>query len=82
MSSNDRSEVNGKRDWTTDPKRFSDLIAEGMQRAVTAAIKDHHRVGNPVAIWREGRVVLLYPDGTTRPVDAAPQSCPGSQASD
>jgi hypothetical protein len=40
-----------------------------MGEAVQDAIADHHRAGNPVAIWHEGKVVLWYPDGTYRPVD-------------
>jgi hypothetical protein len=39
-----------------------------MSEAVKEAISDHHRAGNSVAIWREGEVVLWYPDGTFRPV--------------
>lgn len=40
-----------------------------MDEAVRDAIADHHRVGNPVAIWRDGQVTMWYPDGTYRPVD-------------
>jgi hypothetical protein len=40
-----------------------------MKRAVREAIAAHHRAGHPVAIWRDGQVVLWYPDGTYRPVD-------------
>jgi hypothetical protein len=39
-----------------------------MQDGVRQAIREHHLLGNPVAIWKDGEVVLLYPDGTTRPV--------------
>ena len=48
---------------------FSDAALDAMQRAVERAVDEHHRLGNPVAIWRDGRVVMLYPDGSTRPVE-------------
>jgi hypothetical protein len=40
-----------------------------MGRAAQKAIAEHHRAGNPVAIWRDGQVVLWYPDGSYRPVE-------------
>jgi hypothetical protein len=46
-----------------------EAIWEGMQRAVEEAVADHLRVGNPVAIWRDGQVVLLHPDGSIQPVN-------------
>lgn len=47
---------------------FSDLVENAMTRAVKAAIAAHHRAGNPVAIWKDGQVVLWYPDGSYGPV--------------
>ena len=32
--------------------------------AVRDAIAEHHRAGDAVPIWREGRIVLLHPDGS------------------
>ena len=32
------------------------------QEAVRAALRDHRRAGNPIAIWRNGKVVLLPPE--------------------
>lgn len=43
-----------------------------MQRAVREAIAEHHRLGHPVAISRDGRAGWLYPDGSFRPLDEAP----------
>jgi hypothetical protein len=40
-----------------------------MDRAVKNAIAEHHLHGDPVAIWRDGQIVWLYPDGSTRPID-------------
>jgi hypothetical protein len=48
---------------------FTPKALDAMQRAVSQAIAEHHRLGHPVAIWQDGRVVHLYPDGTTRPID-------------
>ena len=35
-----------------------------MKEAVAAAIAEHWRAGRPVYVWRNERVVALYPDGT------------------
>jgi hypothetical protein len=39
---------------------------EGMDRALGRAVRQavlqHKRAGNPVAIWREGKVVWVNPD--------------------
>jgi hypothetical protein len=55
--------------WRVDPDAFADLVVEGMQRGVRNAVMEHHRAGNPVAIWRDGQVVLLHPDGSVQPVN-------------
>jgi len=39
-----------------------DRIVEAVGDAVQEAIRDHKRAGNPIAEWREGRVVLVPPD--------------------
>lgn len=48
----------------TPAERASDL--ERIERALRAAVRDallrHKRDGDPVAVWREGRVVWLQPD--------------------
>lgn len=38
-----------------------------MKEAVAAAIAEHWRAGRPVHVWKNGRVVALYPDGTQIP---------------
>lgn len=50
------------------PSVFSARVIELMQEAVQDAIAEHHRDGRPVSIWEDGRIVLLYPDGTRRPL--------------
>jgi hypothetical protein len=37
-------------------------ILQAMQEAVREALLRHKRLGNPVAVWRDGRVVWLQPD--------------------
>lgn len=33
-----------------------------LRQAVAGVIRDHRRLGEPLAIWRDGRVVLVSPD--------------------
>ena len=37
-------------------------IVEAAGRAVEEAVRDHKRAGNPIAEWRDGRVVLVPPE--------------------
>ena len=37
-------------------------IQAALDEAVRAAILDHKRAGNPIATWRDGKVVWLSPD--------------------
>ncbi|HLZ69590.1 MAG TPA: hypothetical protein VKV26_06715 [Dehalococcoidia bacterium] len=48
-----------------DPSaRFNDdaRILKAMDEAVRAAILDHKRAGNPIAVWRDGQVVWIAPE--------------------
>jgi hypothetical protein len=38
------------------------LILNEMRHAVQEAVRQHKRAGNPIAIWRDGRVVWLQPE--------------------
>ena len=69
MKSNGQRSENGQRDWRTDSAVFAEIVEDAMQRAVREAIAEHHRAGDPVAIWRDGRIVMLYPDGSTVPLE-------------
>jgi len=44
----------------------SDELAERVltatRRAVRAAVREHKLLGNPVAAWRNGKVVLIPPE--------------------
>jgi len=41
---------------------LQDRIVEAIGDAVQEAIRDHKRAGNPIAEWRDGRVVMVPPD--------------------
>lgn len=45
-------------------ERVDDLpaIHEAMARGTRAALLRHKRAGNPVAIWRDGAVVMVAPE--------------------
>ncbi len=38
------------------------LVEEALARAVSDALQDHKRAGNPVPEWRDGRVRWVAPD--------------------
>ena len=48
----------------TPAERAGDLerIERALREAVRDALQRHKRDGDPVAVWREGRVVWLSPD--------------------
>jgi hypothetical protein len=73
MSSNDQDPPNEQMDWRSNPKVLAELVQAAMNRATREAIAEHHRAGHPVSIWRDGRIVRLYPDGSVQPIsDAEP----------
>lgn len=37
-------------------------IDEAMKRAVREAVLEHKRAGNPIATWRDGKVVWIPPE--------------------
>jgi hypothetical protein len=53
----------------TPAERVDDLSAmqAAMARGIREALRRHKRAGNPVAIWRDGAVVLVAPEDI--PVD-------------
>jgi hypothetical protein len=53
------------RDSEVNPlERVEDVprILMAMRRAVREALLRHKLLGNPIAVWREGRVVWLAPE--------------------
>ncbi len=53
---------------TTPTQQVADVLEDTRQVtqrlavAVREALLDHKRAGNPVAIWRDGKVVIVPPD--------------------
>ncbi|HVZ31771.1 MAG TPA: hypothetical protein VG963_05055 [Polyangiaceae bacterium] len=43
-------------------EELHDRIVEAAGRAIQEAVRDHKRAGNPIAEWRDGRVVLVPPE--------------------
>ena len=48
----------------TPADRVDDIprILRAMQQAVREALRRHKVAGNPVAVWRDGRVVWVQPE--------------------
>jgi hypothetical protein len=42
--------------------RYSEEINKAYERAVRDALRRHKLLGNPVAVERDGKVVILQPD--------------------
>jgi hypothetical protein len=38
------------------------IVGEAMRRAVRRALARHKRLGQPVVVWRDGKVVWLSPE--------------------
>jgi predicted ABC-type ATPase len=47
---------------------FTPHAVQCMERAVDGAVAEHHRSGSPLYVWRDGRIVRLFPDGSIQPV--------------
>ncbi|MDQ2730538.1 MAG: hypothetical protein M3Y56_02675 [Armatimonadota bacterium] len=45
-------------------RRFSSSqeVTRLIQKAIHAAILDHKRAGNPIAVWENGQVVIIPPE--------------------
>lgn len=52
----------GSRRPVLDRIRDAELVQNALRRGVREALLQHKRVGNPIAIWRDGRTVWLNPD--------------------
>lgn len=48
-----------------------ELLTEAVRNAVRAAVEDHKRAGNPVAGWRDGKVVIVPPEEIVVPEENA-----------
>jgi hypothetical protein len=45
------------------------LIEKVLQRAVQEALRRHKQTGNPIATWRDGKVVWIPPEEIPLPPD-------------
>jgi hypothetical protein len=43
-------------------EEFTQMALTALRQAVARVMEDHRRRGKPVAIWKNGRVVLKIPD--------------------
>jgi hypothetical protein len=46
----------------SDVLAFAATVTEAFRAAVADALRRHKLAGNAVAVWREGKVVLLQPE--------------------
>ena len=46
-------------------------IERVLQRAVNHALLMHKRLGNPIATWKDGKVVIVPPEEIVIPSDAS-----------
>lgn len=51
---------------------------QAFRKAVKTAVNEHWRQGRPVYIWRDERVMALYPDGTCIPAEEVPEDPPAA----
>ncbi len=42
-------------------KKLSEIINEGVQKAVIKAVDRHRKLGESIAIWQDGKTVILSP---------------------
>lgn len=42
-----------------------ETVNVAIEEAVALAIEEHRRLGNPIVIWRDGRVVWIQPEDIT-----------------
>lgn len=55
MESNNR---NGKKKLT----KLGEEVDEALRKATQEALKKHKLAGNPIAVWKNSKLVLLEPD--------------------
>lgn len=46
---------------TKQQRKTRDLIIEGVKESVARALERHKRLGESVAVWKDGKVVMLKP---------------------
>lgn len=53
---------NGKNEKIKEILSDRKKITEAMHRAVREAVEKHKRDGNPIAVWKDGKTVLIEAD--------------------
>jgi hypothetical protein len=43
-------------------KLLSEKINEGIQKAIREAVEKHRKLGESIAVWQDGEVVILPPE--------------------
>lgn len=46
---------------TKQQRKTRELIIKGVKEAVARALERHKKLGEPVAVWKDGKVVMLKP---------------------
>jgi hypothetical protein len=46
----------------TDEQLLSNKITEGVKAAIARALERHRKLGESIAVWRDGRMVILTAD--------------------
>ncbi len=54
-----KNKDNGKTDRIKEILSDEKQITEALQRAVRDAVLAHKRAGNPIAVWKDGKAVLI-----------------------
>jgi hypothetical protein len=48
--------------WECSSEKLGEMALAALREAVARVMDDHRRRGKPVAIWKDGRVVLKIPE--------------------
>ena len=59
---NDGPHPRADEEYVTYDEGIRHPVVDAAQRAVREALLDHKRAGNPIAGWKDGKVVLIPPE--------------------
>ena len=62
MKSTRKPRTVSSRKRKASPHVSAERIVAVANRAVRKALREHKRAGNPVAVWRDGKIVVLQPE--------------------
>ena len=60
-----------ERDMIMEAFTEGTIIDDALAEAVEHALRDHKRAGNPIVVWRDGKVVWIPANEIVLPEDAA-----------